>query len=330
MLRPYDLLENVLSDIETGIREDVSLNSLAAQYDLSEGHLRRVFKFAFGQSLADYIRSRKLAVSLEDLLNTDLKILDIAFDYGFGYEQTYIRAFKSEFGITPGDFRKSGHIVKVKPPLHLFDENKLTDGLFFGPDIVMVPQFNIVGKLQHMSFSESVTLAPEAGKSFWSTERTKIKSAVNRDVYIGMTFNIDTELGFSDYMPAIQVKNFKGIPQGLSEYTFEASLCARFRYIGQHHYFELSSNTASSMYEAIWKFKQSEQSRYNLLIEDAHFERIDTSLYDGTYCQMEWFAPVIKKNQGYIEELEIERKNSFSIEKNNRNDRKSSFFVFEW
>ena len=140
MLRPYDLLENVLIDIEDGIGKCIDSGILAKRYALSERHLRRVFTFAFKQSLAGYIRSRKLAASLDDLLKTDSNILDIALKYGFCFEQPYINAFKREFGMTPGSFRKSGRIVKVKPPLHLFNENKLSDdGLLFSPDIVMVP-----------------------------------------------------------------------------------------------------------------------------------------------------------------------------------------------
>ena len=124
MLRQYDLLENVLIDIEEGVRKGINLNTLAEKYALSERHLRRLFKFAFKQTLAGYIRSRKLAVSLNDLLKTNSTLFNIALDYGFEYEQSYRRAFKHEFGITPGEYRKAGHIVKIKPPLHIFDENK--------------------------------------------------------------------------------------------------------------------------------------------------------------------------------------------------------------
>ena len=125
MLRPYDLIENILLDIENGIREDVNASTLAEKYSISERHLRRLFKFAFNQSIAGYIRSRRLAATLDDLLETDFNILDIALEYGFDYEQTYINAFKREFRITPGNLRKSWRIVKIKPPLRLFmEENK--------------------------------------------------------------------------------------------------------------------------------------------------------------------------------------------------------------
>jgi AraC family transcriptional regulator len=112
MLRQYDLLKNVLIDIEKGIKEGINLNTLAEKYALSERHLRRLFKFAFKQTLAGYIRSRRLAVSLDDLLKTNSTLFDIALDYGFEYEQSYRRAFKHEFGITPGEYRKAGHSAK--------------------------------------------------------------------------------------------------------------------------------------------------------------------------------------------------------------------------
>ena len=108
MIRSYNLLENVLTDIEEGIGIGNGIYSgiLAERYALSERHLRRMFKFAFKQSLGGYIRSRRLKASLDDLLKTDSNILDIALKYGFCYEQSYRNAFKREFRMTPGNFRK--------------------------------------------------------------------------------------------------------------------------------------------------------------------------------------------------------------------------------
>jgi len=108
MKREYDLLNNVLSDIEKGIRTDIKSNVIARKHTLSEGHLQRLFRSAYNQPIGLYIRSSKLTASINDLLNTDSNILDIALDYGFNYEQSYIRAFKRKFGITPGKLRKKG------------------------------------------------------------------------------------------------------------------------------------------------------------------------------------------------------------------------------
>jgi AraC family transcriptional regulator len=139
MLKPYDLLENIILDIENGVKNNINSSILSKKYDFSEGHLRRLFRFAFKQSIAAYIRSRTLAASLNDILETNTNILDITAEYGFEYEQSYIRTFKREFGITPGDLRKIGKIIKIKPPFHLFDKKRVDNGVLFGPDFVMVP-----------------------------------------------------------------------------------------------------------------------------------------------------------------------------------------------
>jgi len=107
VLKNNELIENILIEIEKNICEDINARILARKFTLSEGHLRRLFRFAINQTIASYIRSCKLKASLNDLLKTDSNVIDIALKYGFDYEQSYIRAFKREFGKTPGTVRKS-------------------------------------------------------------------------------------------------------------------------------------------------------------------------------------------------------------------------------
>jgi len=114
MKRTYNLLENILIDVEAGIKEGINVGILAKKYSLSYPHLNRLFKFTFKLPLAKYIHSRRLAESMSDLLKTDKKIINIALEYGFDYEQSYNRAFKREFGIPPGEFRKSRNIAKTR------------------------------------------------------------------------------------------------------------------------------------------------------------------------------------------------------------------------
>jgi transcriptional regulator GlxA family with amidase domain len=110
MIRTNDLLKNVLADIEEGIRNSINTDIIAKKHTLSSIHLQRLFKFTFKQSLGAYIRSRRLTASLESLRNANYKLIDIAQEYGFGYEQSYLRSFKREFGVTPGRFRKTLNI----------------------------------------------------------------------------------------------------------------------------------------------------------------------------------------------------------------------------
>jgi len=294
-MKPYKLLEHILLDIEEGIRKNITANILSKRYNISEVHLRRLFSFAFNKTISGYIRSRSLAESLNDLLHTNINIIDIALEYGFDYEQSYSRSFRREFGISPNTFRKSGQIIKIQPPLHLFDENRLNGNALFGPEFVIVPQFHLIGKPNQIPFDKSLKKAPKAAKLFWENERRKIKKTVNPDVYIGFTHNINHDKKISEYLTSVQVRDLSSIPQGLSGTTFNTSMCARFRYIGQHHYYDLNREIANKMYSAIWEYINDENSKYTLSLNKIYFERIDTRQYDGNYCQMEWFTPVTEK-----------------------------------
>ncbi|MDR2718956.1 MAG: helix-turn-helix domain-containing protein [Treponema sp.] len=107
MIRTNDLLKNVLADIEEGIRNGINTDTIAKKHTLSSVHLQRLFKVAFNQPLGAYIRSRRLTASLESLSDRNSKLVNIALEYGFGYEQSYLRSFKREFGTTPGKLRKA-------------------------------------------------------------------------------------------------------------------------------------------------------------------------------------------------------------------------------
>jgi len=108
MIKKHDLLKNVLIDVEEGVRNGIKTDIIAKKHTLSESHLHRLFRLAYNQPLGFYIRSRKLLSSINDIVNTNLTILDIALCYGYKYEQSYIKAFKQKFGLTPGFIRKKG------------------------------------------------------------------------------------------------------------------------------------------------------------------------------------------------------------------------------
>jgi AraC-like DNA-binding protein len=126
----YNFYEGILKDIENGLKDEIRTETLADKYSISRTHLQRLFKYEFRQNIGSYIRSRKLAASIAELKNTDLNILDIALEYGFEHEQSYIRAFKKELGITPGNLRKTNKMITEIPSLLLDNNRKVNQNNF--------------------------------------------------------------------------------------------------------------------------------------------------------------------------------------------------------
>lgn len=296
-MKPYDLLATLPAQIEDSLTEKVRIQDISARLGITEVHLQRIFKFAYGIPLASYIRSRKLAASLDPLLNGSLRIVDIAQEYGFEYEQTYIRAFKREFGLTPDEYRRSGKTVKIMPALALLASQRTEDGLFTLPEIVMVPEIKLIGKLHKVQIVD-IMKAYRVARDFAENDMDKVPDAVNPNVFIGLTRITDASFdeGCSYYLPSVQVNDITQVPKGFTADCFSPTLCARFRYMGKHHYYDINAVRAKQMYKAIEGYINRFCSEYNTQKYRLFFEKIDKDAYDGTYCQMEWYMPVRKKS----------------------------------
>nr|WP_232463498.1 helix-turn-helix transcriptional regulator [Tumebacillus avium] len=84
------------------------MEELAKVACFSVFHFHRVFVLTLGDTAADYLRKRRLAKAAELLRTTDQRVLDIALASGFQSHETFARAFKRQFQLTPLKYRKSG------------------------------------------------------------------------------------------------------------------------------------------------------------------------------------------------------------------------------
>jgi len=291
MLKPYELLKDVLNEIEVKIKKNINEDDLAVKYSISGGYLRRVFLFAFKQPIGSYIRSRKLASSIDELLNTNMNILSIALEYGFGHEQSYIRAFKQEFGITPNELRKTKQFLKIKPPLHLFDSNKLAGGLFFGPEIVMIPEFHVVGKKHKLKCRDEKVIVVDSVKLF-NEMKTQIPNIIHPHVLINISTQAEENTDYWYLMPSVQVKSLDYIPNGFDSFTFPSSLCAKFSFLIHQNKTKNYMLASDGMFRAINDFMDNDNQKYFLEREKINIDRFDLSSADDFTGYWEWIAPV--------------------------------------
>jgi len=109
------------SYIENNLENDITSQSLSEEFNMSVFQLHRIFNHLSLMPLMKYIRKRRLARGLFLLKETSLKIIDIAMQLGYKYEQSFIRAFKEEFNLTPLQYRKSEIILEVTPSIKTMD-----------------------------------------------------------------------------------------------------------------------------------------------------------------------------------------------------------------
>jgi AraC family transcriptional regulator len=99
--------------MESNLSENLSIVDIADQIGFSSFYFTRLFKVVTGFSPKQYYLGRRLTESLNALLNTDKKIIDIALDFGFGSPEVYARTFLKQFEMTPSEARK-GKSINMK------------------------------------------------------------------------------------------------------------------------------------------------------------------------------------------------------------------------
>lgn len=106
-----DCIKKSIEYIEHNLNNKIELKDLADKVFLSKYHFHRIFHTVVGESVADYIRKRRLMEAAHELLNTDNKIVDIAFKYQFNSQEVFTKAFKRLYGICPREFRRNSVIL---------------------------------------------------------------------------------------------------------------------------------------------------------------------------------------------------------------------------
>jgi len=137
--------------IETRLDEDISLASVARAAGISQWHFQRIFKALTGETLKTYIRARRLAGSLDRLLTTKLRVLDIAILAGFDSQESFARAFKKAFGMTPQEYRGIGDRSLFLRKVELDTEylRHINQNVSLTPEIVTQPARTMVGVRTH-------------------------------------------------------------------------------------------------------------------------------------------------------------------------------------
>jgi AraC family transcriptional regulator len=102
-----DPLLEVMVFIQTHLEEGLPLERLAALTGWSPHHFHRRFAAAMGETPKRYTLRLRLEGAAYQLRVRDATILDIAQSVGFERHETFSRAFRAHFGVSPRAFRAS-------------------------------------------------------------------------------------------------------------------------------------------------------------------------------------------------------------------------------
>ncbi|SFH45503.1 transcriptional regulator, AraC family [Palleronia marisminoris] len=106
---------NVRDLMRARLSEDISLDELAAEAQLSPFHFARMFKQSVGVPPRVYLTRLRVEKACELLEHSDLPITEIALDVGYSSNQVLARVFSKHMCVTPSDYRRA-----VRDPVRSF------------------------------------------------------------------------------------------------------------------------------------------------------------------------------------------------------------------
>ena len=214
-------IKDAVEYMERHITEDITMYDVASHINISPFYFHKGFSILCGYSVTEYIRMRRLALAGEELLTSDITVMDLAMKYGYDSPDSFTKAFSRFHGYTPMTVRKNKTMIKAFAPLQL--SISLKGGYAMDYKITQKEAFNVLAVSKEFSYKNAKQEIP----SYWQ-EHYK---AGNGKYVCGMFgINIDPQMGNEkfEYLIADVYNPSVDIPEGFSVRTIPAFTWAVF------------------------------------------------------------------------------------------------------
>ena len=203
--------------IDENLSSKITLADLSRESFFSPWYSHRLFYAMLGITPADYIRKLRLSKAALKLRDESVKIIDVAYEFGYGSVDGFQRAFIKEFGYNPSEY------VLHPTPLYLFTPYKIelnderreivpeTKNVFI--QIVEKPLRKVIIK-RGIQATDYFSYCEEVGCEVWGL-LTSIKSISGEPVCLWLPKKY-VKRGTSKYVQGVEVSlDYAGVlPEG--------------------------------------------------------------------------------------------------------------------
>ncbi|MGL5684193.1 MAG: AraC family transcriptional regulator [Vagococcus fluvialis] len=241
----------VINYIEEHLEENIDMKKIEQLAKVSEYNFQKIFSILSGLTLGDYIRKKRLSKSLYDLRETDEKIIDIAFKYGYSSSESYSRAFQQLFNISPSKARKEQLELTIFPKLSI--RVQIKGGVQMNYSITNKPDMMITGIKESYP---NIAVGQASIPNFWDrfnesdlfTQVINEKSDHSPNTVLGICLPQEGEA--YDYFIGVYTDE-KTTADGLETITLPVSDWAVFKAVGKVP--NAIRNTYQDIYESFFQ-----------------------------------------------------------------------------
>lgn len=155
-------ISEAIEYIERNLTEDISVEDIARQVNISPFYFQRGFGMLCGFTISEYIRNRRLALAAEELAAGNLKVIDAAVKYCYDSPDSFTKAFYRFHGVTPSMVQKNSTMIKSFAPLKI--QLLLKGGYTMDYKIVKKESFSVLGAAKTFTYENAKQEIPQ----FWN------------------------------------------------------------------------------------------------------------------------------------------------------------------
>lgn len=100
-----DPVDRIRRYVEDNIQTALTREQIGQALFMNPDYLAHIFREKQGQSLNDYIRSRRISLAKRLLRETTLPLAEICVKIGYSYNTYFFNTFKKATGLSPSDYR---------------------------------------------------------------------------------------------------------------------------------------------------------------------------------------------------------------------------------
>ncbi|WP_027624519.1 AraC family transcriptional regulator [Clostridium lundense] len=245
------ILEQAIIFIENNLYEPITACNVAHAVSYSYYHFHRYFHAMMGETIGEYIRSRRLTEAAKLLLYSEKKILDIAVSLHFQSHEAFTRAFKNRYDVTPKQYRKNriNTLIGNKPQLDVIELVHRQSKITLTPEIIMVPSKTIMGIRFETSVANNQSSAQWENFNNQLAKMKNIASNSNRYGFFEVNNSCEAKVFNEDSVTTefigIEVDKDSIVPSNMLIKEFPGGKYAKFIHTG-------TVNTLYMTYRYIW------------------------------------------------------------------------------
>lgn len=99
------VVKQIMEEVQKNYKDDMNLKTLSYKYHMNASYLGQIFQKEVGCSFTQYLNTTKNKIAKDLILNTNMKINDIAKEVGYPDTSYFYRKFKQCYGVSPASLR---------------------------------------------------------------------------------------------------------------------------------------------------------------------------------------------------------------------------------